>query len=280
MIRLLIVDDQAMVRELLKTYLAEEPELSVVGEAKDGMTALEQAKTLNPDVVLMDIEMPEMDGIATTRMLLQHVPQTKVLVISSHYDDVYFARALRNGARGYLLKSTAAEELTQAIHAVQDGYLQFGSGVLDKDFAQLSTFASVEEVSLHIANPTQRIPSHESGEMQLVTTDGDVQLLATRSPGELENAELEKRLRQIEMKQTWMQWFYGPQEIEKEISRLKSSISSLQKGSRRIYQWNAILSLIAFALVGFSIYQFLAPNPASKAAESAASAPEVDAYSP
>jgi DNA-binding NarL/FixJ family response regulator len=129
MIRLLLVDDQELIRRGLKALLRPDAELQVVGEAADGTAAVAQTEALQPDVVLMDIRMPVMDGVAATQIIAQRFPATKVLVLTTFGDEEYVARALRAGASGYLLKDTPFEELTQAIRFVDKGYTQIGPGL-------------------------------------------------------------------------------------------------------------------------------------------------------
>lgn len=132
MIRLLVADDQNLIRHALQVYLETEKDLEVVGSAQDGKTTLEQIELLNPDVVLLDIEMPGMNGLNTTQIICQRFPETKVLVLSSHDDEYYINQALKMGAKGYLLKNTAAEDLAQVIRSVHKGYFQLGPGLSDK----------------------------------------------------------------------------------------------------------------------------------------------------
>jgi DNA-binding NarL/FixJ family response regulator len=132
MISLLLVDDQSLIRQGLKAMLELEPDLQVVGSAKDGGTALEQIAILQPDVVLMDVQMPVMDGRAATRKITQQFPDIKVLVLSTFGDDQYVADAMRAGASGYLLKDMPSEELAQAVRLVHGGYTQLGPGLMEK----------------------------------------------------------------------------------------------------------------------------------------------------
>jgi DNA-binding NarL/FixJ family response regulator len=132
MISLLLVDDQSLIRQGLKAMLELEPDLQVVGSAENGETALEQVATLLPDVVLMDMRMPVMDGRAATRKIAQQFPDIKVLVLSTFDDDQYIADAMRAGARGYLLKDMPSEELAQAVRLVHCGYTQLGPGLMEK----------------------------------------------------------------------------------------------------------------------------------------------------
>jgi DNA-binding NarL/FixJ family response regulator len=132
MIRLLLVDDQSLIRRGLKALLKLDETLLVVGEAENGQEAIVQVEALQPDVVLMDVRMPIMDGVASTKEICQRFPNIKVLVLTTFDDEEYVTQALRSGASGYLLKDTPFEELTQAIHFVQKGYTQIGPGLGSK----------------------------------------------------------------------------------------------------------------------------------------------------
>ena len=132
MIRLLLVDDQSIVREGLSSLLQTQSDLEVVGEAENGKVAVEQSLTLKPDVVLMDIRMPVMDGVAAIEILKQQAPEIKILVLTTFDDDEYVVRAMAHGADGYLLKDTPSKELAQAIRSVNQGYTQMGPGLFAK----------------------------------------------------------------------------------------------------------------------------------------------------
>ncbi|MEH2242801.1 response regulator transcription factor [Nostoc sp.] len=132
MIRVLIVDDQSLICQGLKTMLELQPDLQVVGIASNGEMAIEQVAALQPDLVLMDVRMPLMDGRAATRTICEQFPSVKVLVLSTFDDDQYIAESLRAGAKGYLLKDMPVEELVQAIRLAYQGYAQLAPGLLDK----------------------------------------------------------------------------------------------------------------------------------------------------
>src|SRR3990172_9770771 len=125
-IRLLLVDDHDVVRTGLRSFLESQEGLIVVGEARTGAEALDETAETKPDVALMDISMPEMDGLEATRRLRKKFPQTQVLALSVHDDKQYFMQMLAAGASGYLTKQAAADELVAAIRAVAQGqiYLQ------------------------------------------------------------------------------------------------------------------------------------------------------------
>jgi DNA-binding NarL/FixJ family response regulator len=117
---------------MLKFYLKSQQDLDVVGIADCGQIALELTASLLPDIVLVDIEMPDMDGLVLTQTLSQHFDKTKVMVLSSHDNEDYIRKALVAGAQGYLLKDTPAQELIHAIRFVYRGDLQLGSGLFNK----------------------------------------------------------------------------------------------------------------------------------------------------
>lgn len=132
MIRLLLVDDQSLICQGLKAMLSLEADLEVIGTADNGETAIEQIALLKPDVVLMDLRMPVMDGREATRLISQQFPDVKVLVLSTFDDDRYITDSIRAGAKGYLLKDMPSEDLAQAIRVVYRGYTQMGTGLLEK----------------------------------------------------------------------------------------------------------------------------------------------------
>jgi DNA-binding NarL/FixJ family response regulator len=123
-IRILIADDHDVVRQGLRTFLEIDPELEVVGEAVDGREAVRNAHRLRPDVVLMDLLMPEMDGIAATQVIRRELPDTEVIALTSVLEDASVVGAVKAGAIGYLLKDTRAQELRQAIKAAAAGQVQ------------------------------------------------------------------------------------------------------------------------------------------------------------
>ncbi|RJQ43123.1 MAG: DNA-binding response regulator [Nitrospiraceae bacterium] len=119
-IRILLVDDHKILRDGICSLLKGYPDMEVVGEASDGRTALNLAKELSPDIVIMDISMPNTNGIDATRKILADLPHTKVLALSMHYDKHFVSEIFKAGASGYLLKDCAFDEMAQAIHVVMD----------------------------------------------------------------------------------------------------------------------------------------------------------------
>ncbi|WP_052055355.1 response regulator [Myxosarcina sp. GI1] len=160
MIRILIVDDQNIIRQGLQVLLEPKPKLKVVGTASDGNSAIKQVEHLEPDVVLLDIEMPEMNGITATNKICRQFPQTKILVLSSHEDREYVVEALQAGAHGYLLKNTSAEELERAIWSVYQGHSQIESKLLKKVLVGESNSHLIESVE---QSESERQPQPEKG---------------------------------------------------------------------------------------------------------------------
>jgi len=123
-IRILIADDHSVVRQGLHMFLALDPELEIVGEATNGLEAVNQARKLKPDVVLMDLIMPQMDGIAATEIIRHELPEVEVIALTSVLEDSAVVGAVKAGAIGYLLKDTQANELCKAIKAAAAGQVQ------------------------------------------------------------------------------------------------------------------------------------------------------------
>jgi DNA-binding NarL/FixJ family response regulator len=132
MINILLVDDQNLIRQGLKALLELEPDLQIVGEAENGQIAIDRVKALQPDVVLMDIRMPVMDGVTATREICQQFPAVNILVLTTFDDDTSVSAAIESGAKGYLLKDTPSEEIAAAIRAVDRGYTHLAPGMMAK----------------------------------------------------------------------------------------------------------------------------------------------------
>ena len=117
-IRIIIADDHQIVRQGLRVLIEKEPDMEVVGEAEDGQATVSLAKELHPHIVLMDIKMPDLNGIEATRQILTDMPDVKIIALSMYPDQRFVMNMLKSGARGYLLKDSAFEELAQAIRLV------------------------------------------------------------------------------------------------------------------------------------------------------------------
>lgn len=201
-IRVLLVDDHTILREGVCSLLEGEPDMQVVGQAEDGQAALKLAKELNPDVVLMDIAMPLLNGLEATRRIKRDCPRVKVLILSMHENEEYIRQALASGAMGYILKDAAARDLLGAIRAVQRGeavlspaitrlviedYLRWGDleaqeltnglssrerevlqliaeGYTNKEIAEILSI-SIKTVQAHRANIMSKLDLHDRSEL-------------------------------------------------------------------------------------------------------------------
>lgn len=177
-IKVLIVDDQAMIRSGFTALLNAQADITVVGDAADGAAAVELAAQTNPDVVLMDVRMPVLDGIAATAQILDQLPQAKVLVLTTFDLDDYVLSALRAGASGFLLKDATAEELTHAVRVVARG-----DGLLDP--------AVTKRLIADLAARPAAGPTRE-GELETLTTR-ERETLGLIAQG-LSNAEIAGKL--------------------------------------------------------------------------------------
>src|SRR5918997_4940306 len=127
--RVLIADDHDLVREGLLAVLEDEPDLEVVGEAKNGREALEMCRQVRPDLILMDVRMPEMDGLAATRAIKEELPTTSVVMVTMHENPDYLLEAIRAGAAGYILKDAAGDRLVEAVRRTLEGEAPLNEGL-------------------------------------------------------------------------------------------------------------------------------------------------------
>ena len=130
-IRIILADDHSILREGLKSLISKETDISVVAEAENGVVVLEQVRNLNPDVVVMDVAMPELNGIEATRQIAVEFPEIRVIALSMHSDRRFVIEMLRAGASAFVLKHAAFEELIQAIHMVVAGNSFLSSSIVD-----------------------------------------------------------------------------------------------------------------------------------------------------
>lgn len=142
MIRIVLVDDQTLVRQGIKTLLELEDDLEVVGTAGNGREAIALVERLRPDIVLMDVRMPELDGVAATRELLGRDPGLGVIILTTFDDDEYVFEGLKAGARGYMLKDTSSDEIVAAVRAVAAGEALIQPSIARKVVAEFSRLAT------------------------------------------------------------------------------------------------------------------------------------------
>jgi DNA-binding NarL/FixJ family response regulator len=163
-IRVFLADDHAIIRDGLTYILEAQNDITVVGDAADGEIAIEKIKHLVPDVVLMDISMPILNGIETTRIVTTKCPSVKVVILSIFATSEYIHRALRSGARGYVLKESASKEVVEAIRQVHTGHRYLSSKIMD---AVVNDYIA-DENTLPGKSPIETLSPREQRVLQLV----------------------------------------------------------------------------------------------------------------
>ena len=158
-IRILLADDHAVVRAGFRMILAAHPDMEIIGEAGDGRSVLEQAQKLRPDVVVMDVAMPGLNGIEATRRLAEAQPHARVLALSMHKDSVYVREMLRAGARGYLLKDSIDSDLIAAVRAVARGEAYLSPAISD---------GVLTDYRRHVSDPLDLLTTREREVLQLI----------------------------------------------------------------------------------------------------------------
>jgi two-component system, NarL family, response regulator NreC len=176
-IRILLVDDHTILRAGLKMMLNAQPDMDVIGEAHDGRQAIQESQRLHPDIVLMDITMPDMSGIESTRQIKKVLPDVKILILTMHENDEYVFQALRAGASGYILKEAADTELISALHVVQNG----------------NFYLSPSAQSAMVGDYLQRVNSGEEKDSYSILTEREREILKLVAEG-FTNNQIAERL--------------------------------------------------------------------------------------
>jgi DNA-binding NarL/FixJ family response regulator len=181
-IRLLIADDQRLFRQSLRIALEREADFKVIGEAGDGQEAYEQAKALRPEMVLMDVEMPKLDGIAATRLLVKERPDVKILMLSAYADDERVLHGIQAGAVGYIVKDATPEEFVKIIRATHDGV-----DITSPYLANLHPVVLARLRGKHTASPA--LPSVNFSELNLTQREQEIVDLLVQGKSNKEMAD-------------------------------------------------------------------------------------------
>ena len=158
-IRVLLADDHTILRKGIRMLIDAQADMEVVGEAATGREAIETARSLKPDVIIMDVSMPELNGIEGTRQICDELTRTRVLALTMHKDSVYVREILRAGARGYLLKDTEDDDLLRAIRTIHRGEAFLSPAISD---------AVLTDYRRHVTNPVDLLTSREREILTLV----------------------------------------------------------------------------------------------------------------
>jgi DNA-binding NarL/FixJ family response regulator len=166
-IRVLLVDDQALIREGLAIILGAQPDVKVVGQAADGYEAVDLANRLRPDVILMDIKMPRMDGIKATRQINEDLPEVPIIILTTYAEDELVFEGVRAGALGYLLKDITRDQLAEAVRGAARGEAQIDPAVAAQVLAEFQRMANllrrpIRQSPASTAEPTTDLPPMEA----------------------------------------------------------------------------------------------------------------------
>ena len=190
MVRVLLADDQTLVRQGIRTLLELEEGIEVVGAAANGREAIAAVERLRPDVVLMDVRMPELDGVAATRALAERFPEVAVIILTTFDDDEYVFEGLKAGARGYLLKDVSSDDIAEAVRTVAAGGALIQPSIARKVVAEFGRLASTSATG--VAAPGAAVAPDQGGLPQALT-EREWEVLRAMAGG-LSNREIADRL--------------------------------------------------------------------------------------
>ena len=176
-IRVLLAEDHTLVRQGFRRILEDDPKVTVVGEARTGLEAIEQCKTLKPEVVVMDLSMPELGGLEATAEILKADPQVKILILSMYSNEAYIRKAFELGAKGYMLKNAIEVDLNRAVKALAEGEAYFSPGISHIVLESLKTGSFRDDHARPLRTP------HPAGKGSAAThRPGEIQQRNCRAP--------------------------------------------------------------------------------------------------
>ena len=237
MIRVLLVDDQKMVRETLRLSLETETDIEIVGTANNGIAAIEQVEVLHPDIVIMNMEMPGLDGASATKQITSRFMQTKVLIHTSYDNDEYITKSLAMGAKGYLLKNVETQDLAGAIRSVNKGYTQIAPGLLDKLLISTDSGVVISKLESSVINYSSSAPTL-SGNVSNVRSQKSISSL--KSACRQQQDEINKLRQSINTNRA-------------ELPGIKKSLSSYRKDIGIL----SLLWLVFLPFVGLSLFKLI-----------------------
>lgn len=231
-IRILLVDDQKMVREALKVALQPEEDINIVGTANNGLAAIQLVEQLNPDLVVMNMEMPGLDGATATQEISRKFSNTKVVILSSYDTDEYITKSLAMGAKGYLLKDSGIQDIAGVIRNVNKGYTQISPGLLEKLLIYTDSGVVLNKFQGTIQQRSRPMSRSRQTPFQPQKTLSSLQLISRQQQEEIGN--LRSKL----------------QNNQQELPKIKKSIAGINK-----FLWVTILTwLISLPFIILSLY--------------------------
>lgn len=246
MIRILIVDDQNLIRQGIQVLLEQSTDIETVGAVQDGETALQSIETLMPDVVLLDIDLPDIDGLIVAQKIHHKFPQVKVIMLSSFEDESYVSKATESGAKGYLLKNVSAEELEWSIKLVYQGYSAFKSELLSNLAPQKKSESLANPVSTTFSDK----PVQEKDDVapQAKTPDS----ATTATPDQLAVANRSALLARKHMQQKYSKYYGYSQQYQDNGSSYNPKLNRLKK-TIKSFEFKLLIFIILFSL-GFLVF--------------------------
>lgn len=175
--RLLIADDHELVRESLHTMLADTPDIEVTGEAENGKEAVKLCRSLEPDLVLMDVRMPEMDGLEATKVIKQAQPEVSVLMVTTHREPDYLLEAVRAGAAGYILKESSAGELLDAVRRVLGGEPILDHGLAMRLLERITGEPGQKASTSQVTDPGHEAEADTSAPLKSILSEREIEAL-------------------------------------------------------------------------------------------------------
>ena len=243
-IRILLVDDQKMVREALKVALKPEEDINIVGTASNGLAAIQLVEQLNPDVVVMNMEMPGLDGATATQEIARNSSNTKVLILTSYDSDEYLTKSLAMGAKGYLLKHSGTKDIAGAIRNINKGYTQISPGLLEKLLVYTDSGVVLNKLQGTIHQRSRPISRSRQTPFKPQKTISSLQLISRQQQEEI--GKLRNKL----------------QNNQQELPKIRKSISNINK-----FLWATILTwLISIPAIILSLYFLYSKTNSIKAA--------------